>query len=440
MPSVSELQTRTIWVQWLPLAATWAMMAAEGLIIQSMLSRLPNASVELAAFGVAIGIAFIVESPIIMLLSASTAYVKGAESYCTVRFLSMLLSGGVTLVMGVLLIAPVYDWLSATVLALPHEIADRVYRCIAALIMWPGTIGIRRFYQGVLIGAQMSRAIAVGTMFRIATILSGSILVLFWLRPSTNSSIIGSAILAAAVTIEMIATWMMARSAVRSFMLRRDSSGDRLTFGKLISLYVPLALTSIIAMGLGSVLSAFMARFPSAVASLAAFPVVDGFVFQFRSPTFAYQEVAIALFGRYGVSNQRVTLVGYEIAAIATIVLGIILLSPLVNFIYGSFPYQLEQALIPLAITATGILLPLPLANAVYSIERARLIALRQTRHVTFSTVIEVGGTILTLALMTVLGTQLVGLNAASIAITIGKIVASVYLHAITSSYRSRRA
>jgi hypothetical protein len=71
MPSVSELQTRTIWVQWLPLAATWAMMAAEGLIIQSMLSRLPNASVELAAFGVAIGIAFIVESPIIMLLSAS---------------------------------------------------------------------------------------------------------------------------------------------------------------------------------------------------------------------------------------------------------------------------------------------------------------------------------------------------------------------------------
>jgi len=93
MSSVSELQTRTIWVQWLPLAATWAMMAAEGLIIQSMLSRLPNASVELAAFGVAIGIAFIVESPIIMLLSASTAYVKGAESYCTVRFLSMLLSG-----------------------------------------------------------------------------------------------------------------------------------------------------------------------------------------------------------------------------------------------------------------------------------------------------------------------------------------------------------
>jgi hypothetical protein len=437
--SDSALPTRLILAQWFPLAVTWAMMAAEGLIIQSVLSRLPGASVELAAFGVAIGIAFIVESPIIMLLSASTAYVKSAHSYRIVRKLAFILSLGVTLVMAALLLPPLYHWLSSTLLALPAGVSRRVYMCIAALLLWPGAIGVRRFYQGILIGAQMSRAIAFGTTFRLGTILLGSGALLLWWQTATNGATIGAALLSVAVTIEMLATWLMARPAVRRIN-QQASGSNSLTLRRLLALYVPLGLTSVITMGMGPVLTAFMARFPEAIASLAVFPVVDGFVFQFRSPSFAYQEVAIAFFGRVGIENRRIAQVGYGIALISTIALSCIVVSPFSAFVYGTFPYQLDRWLIPLAVTATAVLLPLPIANAVYSIERARLIAIHRTDAVTYSTVIEAGGTIAVLALLAAIGTELVGIHAVSIAITAGKILASFYLLALGSRYRSRRA
>lgn len=415
------------------------MMAAEGLIVQSVLSRLPQASVQLAAFGVALGIAFIVESPIIMLLGASTAYVRSAQSYRVVRKLSFVLSLGVTLVMAALLLPPLYQWLSSNLLALPGDVSDRVYPCIAAMVPWPGAIGLRRFYQGILIGAQMSRVIALGTTFRLATILFGSGAVLLWWHSATNGATIGVALLSVAVTIEMVATWLMALPAVRRFEQNADDS-DPLTFRRLIALYTPLGLTSLITMGMGPVLTAFMARFPEAVASLAVFPVVDGFVFQFRSPSFAYQEVAIAYFGRVGIGNRRIGQVGYGIALLATIVLSCIVCSPLSAVVYGTFPYQLDRMLVPLAVTATAILLPLPLANAVYSIERARLIAIHRTKPVTYSTILEVGGTIVVLAVFIAIGAQLLGLYAVSIAITAGKMLASLYLLAVGNRYRSRRA
>ncbi len=433
------LSPRSLLAQWLPLAATWAMMAAEGLIVQSVLSRLPGASVELAAFGVAIGIAFIVESPIIMLLSASTAYVRSVHSYRVVRKLAYVLSLGVTLTMAALLLPPLYHWISSTLLALPGGVSDRVYSCTAALVLWPGAIGIRRFYQGILIGAQMSRAIAFGTVFRLGTIILGSCGVLLWWRSAPNGATIGAALLSVAVTIEMVATWLMARPVVRSVKQKAPDS-DTLTLRKLIALYVPLALTSIIAMGMGPVLTAFMARFPAAVVSLAVYPVVDAFVFQFRSPSFAYQEVAIAFYGRVGIENRRIGQVGYSIALVATIVLGCIVCSPLSAIVYGTFPYQLDRELVSHAVAATAILLPLPMANAVYSIERARLIAMHRTNPVTYSTIIEAGGTIGVLTLLAAIGADLGGIYAVSIAITVGKVLASLYLLAIGRGYRSRRA
>lgn len=68
------------------------------------------------------------------------------------------------------------------------------------------------------------------------------------------------------------------------------------------------------------------------------------------------------------------------------------------------------------------------------------MIAIHRTDAVTYSTVIEAGGTIAVLALLAAIGTELVGIHAVSIAITAGKILASFYLLALGSRYRSRRA
>ena len=66
---------------WLPLEATWLMMAAEGPFLAAVIARLPAAKENLAAFGVATALAWIVESPIIMMLSASNALVRDKIAY-----------------------------------------------------------------------------------------------------------------------------------------------------------------------------------------------------------------------------------------------------------------------------------------------------------------------------------------------------------------------
>jgi hypothetical protein len=67
---------------WWPLAASWLLMAVELPALSAVVARLANQEINLAAYGgVVFPVSLIVESPIIMLLSASTALSKDWDSY-----------------------------------------------------------------------------------------------------------------------------------------------------------------------------------------------------------------------------------------------------------------------------------------------------------------------------------------------------------------------
>ncbi len=70
------LSARTALKYWLPLEATWLMMAFEGPFVAAIIARLADPKINLAAFGVATSLAWIIESPIVMMLSASNALVR----------------------------------------------------------------------------------------------------------------------------------------------------------------------------------------------------------------------------------------------------------------------------------------------------------------------------------------------------------------------------
>ena len=76
-----RLTYRRIFLFWIPLALTWLMMAFEQPILIAFIARLDEAKFNLAAFGIAGSFAMIIEAPIIMLMSASTALVTGRQSY-----------------------------------------------------------------------------------------------------------------------------------------------------------------------------------------------------------------------------------------------------------------------------------------------------------------------------------------------------------------------
>ena len=73
MPS-APLSSHRIFHTWWPLAASWLLMGVELPVISAVIARLAYPEISLAAYGgVIYPLALIIESPIIMLLAASTA-------------------------------------------------------------------------------------------------------------------------------------------------------------------------------------------------------------------------------------------------------------------------------------------------------------------------------------------------------------------------------
>src|SRR5215213_4914702 len=127
------------------------MMAVEGPYVAAIVARMPAAARGLAAFGVATSLAWLIESPIMMLLSASAALVRDRASYLALKRFAHMLNVLVTLAMAALAIPPVFRFVAGTLIGLPEDIARLTHVATTLLILWPAAIGYRRFYQGILV-------------------------------------------------------------------------------------------------------------------------------------------------------------------------------------------------------------------------------------------------------------------------------------------------
>ena len=84
------------------------MMAVEGPFLAAVIARLAEAKFNLAAYGVAFAIAMLVESPVVMLMTASTALAEDANSFRKLRRFGYLLCAATTSGLVVLLLPTVY--------------------------------------------------------------------------------------------------------------------------------------------------------------------------------------------------------------------------------------------------------------------------------------------------------------------------------------------
>src|SRR5512139_4106068 len=126
-----------IFLFWIPLALTWIMMALEGPIVASVIARLQEAKLNLAAYGVALSVAFISEGPIIMLVSSATALVRGYSSYRKLLKFALALNGLITVLLAVLMIPHVFSFLADDVVGLPEEVSRLAYWSTLFFLPWP---------------------------------------------------------------------------------------------------------------------------------------------------------------------------------------------------------------------------------------------------------------------------------------------------------------
>jgi len=419
------LSIRTILAFWLPLAATWLMMSIEGPYVAAIIARMPDASFNLAAYGVAFALAWLVESPIMMLLTASNRLVRDRQSYLALRRFTWTLNAGVTAAMAIGVVPPVFDLVTLRLMGLPPEIARLVHIATTILIPWPAAIGYRRFYQGILVRHGMTRRVAYGTVIRL-TSMSATAAALA-LTTSMHGSSIGASALAVGVVMEAAASRWMARHVVAAIVAGPEQVGDApLGQRDILRFYYPLALTSIISLVTGPLLTFFMGRSRAPIESLAVLPVVQSLVFLFRSGGVAFQEVGVALSGRRHEHEPEVGRASLLLAAAATAALAIMLFTPLEE-VWLRQVSGLTPELAGFALTPARLLLLLPAMEYWLSFQRSRFILNGQTRVITLATACEVGGIALVLYVC-IAQFGMVGAVAASIAQILGRLAANLFL------------
>ena len=430
---LSHLTLRRVFVFWLPLAFTWLMMATEGPFIAAVIARLADPTYNLAAFGVAFSLALIVEAPIIMIMSAATALVRDRCSYLRMRAFTAALNAAVTLAMLVLILPPVFDLVARRLIGLPPEVAIRTHVATMILLPWPSAIGFRRFYQGVLIRHGLTRRVAYGTVLRL-TAMATTALVLFRIQ-EIQGCWVGAAALSAGVMVEAVASRVMAHGTIRRLVTGSESLGaEPLSYRSIATFYYPLALTSLLALGLHPVVTFFMGHSRAPLESLAVLPVVLSLVFVFRALGLAYQEVGIALMGDH--FEGYTTLRSFAALLGAAVVIGLALIAwtPL-SSIWFERVSGLDHDLARFALTPTRILAIIPGLTVLLSFQRGILVSLKDTGRITWATAIEVAvaASILAVGVFALDG---VGVVVAAVALVVGRLGANAFLAPVVGRVR----
>jgi len=422
----TDVTPRTILKFWLPLAATWLMMSVEGPFLAAVIARMADPKYNLAAYGVAFSFALIVEAPVIMIMSAATALVRERLSHIRLRNFTVALNIGITGAMLFGLIPPVFRFIAMDLINLPESVARLTYGASILLLPWPAAIGFRRYYQGLLIAHNRTRLVAYGTVVRLAS-MAGSAMALH-ATGRLPGAWTGAAALSVGVISEAIASRWMAAPIVGTLMENNavPAHPERLTYRAISRFYWPLALTSILSLGVQPLVTFFMGHARFAVESLAVLPVVNSLVFIFRSMGLSFQEVAIALMGDRWEGYRPLRRFALTLAAAVSICLGLVAFTPLSD-LWFHVVSGLSTELTSFALTPTRILVLMPALSVIISWQRAVLVHGNRTAPISTATGIEVLGILLVLWATTVhLGW--VGATAAALGFVVGRLSANAWL------------
>jgi len=326
-------------------------------LVAAVLARLADPSIHLAAYGgVVFPVSLMIEGPIIMLLAASTALSRDLQAYRLIRRFMNGAGLALTLVHATVAFTPLYDVVVAGWMGAPKEILAPARLGLMIMTPWTWSIAFRRFQQGVLIRFGHSRAVAVGTVVRLATMVT--VLSVGYLIGTLPGIVVGTSAVACAVLMEATVIGLWVRRVVSAHLKDRLPPAEPLELKRFLFFYAPLALTPLITLTAQPISSASVSRMPLAVESLAVIPVLNGLSFLLRSVGFSYNEVVVALLDRPEALIRLRRFAGL-IALGTTSLLLLFALTPLGSFYFATL-VGLDASLDGLALRGLWLILLMP--------------------------------------------------------------------------------
>jgi len=299
------LTAREVIATWLPLAGSWLLMGLELPLVSAAMARMAHATVSLAAYGgVVFPLALLIESPILMLLTASTALARDRPAYLVVRRFMFVAAGLLTLVHAALAFTPLFDWVAGTLIGVPPPVLEPARVGLRIMLPWTLSIAYRRTQQGVLIRFGRAQAVTRGTAVRLTMLVT--LLGAGMALANVPGIVVGTTAVASAVVAEAIFAGFAVRPVLRGALAARPTvvgpppaeGAPPLTMARFLRFYTPLSLTPLLNFLALPLSAAAMSRMPNALESLAAWPVLSGATFSVRSLGFAYNEVVVSLMDR----------------------------------------------------------------------------------------------------------------------------------------------
>jgi hypothetical protein len=373
-PTLARI-TRTWW----PLAASWLFMSIELPALVAVIARLPEPAINLAAYGgVVFPLALIIESPVIMLLAASTALSRDWGNYRTLYRYMMWMGAGLTALHLVLALTPLYFVVVEGIIGVPEPIVAPARIGLILMTPWTWAIAYRRYHQGVLIRFGRSQTVGVGTAVRLVTV--GAVLIAGY-NLAWQGIVVGTVAVSAGVIAEAIYVHFVVQPVLHGPLRARPAEAVPINARSFWAFYFPLVMTSFLILVAQPIGSAAISRLPNAIASLAVWPAISGLMFILRSPGIAYNEVVVALLDEPKSAPPLRRFAG--ILIVATTALTVLLtLTPL-----ASFWLRRVQALAPelatLAESTLWLLLPLAGLAVLQSWYQGVILHARRTRGIT---------------------------------------------------------
>ncbi len=408
-------------------------MTAEIPLLAAVAARKADPAVNLAAWGVVFPLALILASPVTMLLAASTTLSKDTASYRTLRRYMLVLAAFLTTIHALLAFTPLFYLLVEGVIGVPAQVVEPARLGFQIMLPWSVSLAYRRFNYGVLIRFEHTRAVTLGALIRLACDVV-AMLALFFLF-----DIPGIAVAAGIIVVGVISEAIYSKIRVKPVL--RDELGiappvaDPLTLRSFVSFYVPLVMTSLLAILVQPMGSAALSRMPDPLASLAVWPVVYGVLIVMMSAGFAFTEVTVVLLEK----PDAVKPLQRFAVTLALVVVGLLLImniTPLAQLWFGRV-VSLPAELIPMARAGLWIAMLAPGLTVLESWFSGILLHSRKTRGITEAMIL--GLTVLSSVLAFGIATHVAkGVNVVALAMVCGAITRVIWLWLRTRPARRR--
>ncbi len=377
---------------WLPLFASWLLMLSEGSLLSAAVNRMPDEVVMLAAFGIVIGLAVLIESPVINLLATATALVHDRDSYLQVRRFTVHWMVLLTIVQVLVAFTPLFDLLVLRWMAVPEEIGRWARPGLQIMVPWSAAIAWRRFLQGVLIHFGRTRLVAWGTAVRLSTVVTTSLIFIVW--GCWPGIYLGCVALTVAVLAEGAYATLAARPIVRRLRSaepapssQKSTAPPPLSYRALLSFHMPLAATAVLTLMTQPAVNFCLARLDRPTLTLAAWPVIFFLTMIMRAGALALPEVIIAL-DKTAADHAPLRRFSLGLAAAALASMVVLVSTPLADLYLVGFQNATPE-IADLARTGLLLFLPMPAIVTLICWLRGSLIGRRRTAAVNAAMVLR---------------------------------------------------